>query len=444
MNKQYKKSDYHNYIVFPVETEKKLEQKMLLNNKIAGLLPCKIQKTDREITIEYEIDGRITLEQYLQNHPLVIKDFLSLYGAILNTIKGMRTYFLPPSRLLLEEDAIFFHSQTMKLEFCCVPNNETDIMVQLKSLTELLLRFTDHKDKEGVLFIYGLYQMLGQVNTSMAMIETYVLQKKEEMAIKPVIYEEKEEKIEEISIPVKKIDVEMLGQSQKEDTPFQIKEEKRTAKKMMKKEKKRNKEKTKETLSHYILQWMTGVLFLLFLCFTIRFFFTIQWKNAILGIIITAVTGYVIWERQVTYQKKKGMGKQEGTLSLKRPVIKEKSSLTGEETVVLVEREPVMEQKEERVPCLKPVKEIGTTIQLVHMPLVIGSLPEAVDFVLKEKGVSRIHACIEQEEESYYIRDLNSTNGTRWNGEMLYPQIPRELKDGDIVGIGNEEYLFQF
>lgn len=53
-----------------------------------------------------------------------------------------------------------------------------------------------------------------------------------------------------------------------------------------------------------------------------------------------------------------------------------------------------------------------------------------------EKGVSRIHAAIERNEDTLTLVDMGSSNGTHLNGQRLLPDQPRVLRDGDEVRFG--------
>lgn len=53
-----------------------------------------------------------------------------------------------------------------------------------------------------------------------------------------------------------------------------------------------------------------------------------------------------------------------------------------------------------------------------------------------ENGVSRLHATITFEDETLYIEDMNSTNGTRINGFQLSPNRRYRLRDGDELEFG--------
>lgn len=76
-------------------------------------------------------------------------------------------------------------------------------------------------------------------------------------------------------------------------------------------------------------------------------------------------------------------------------------------------------------------------------PYIIGKLAGAVDGVVEHETVSRIHCKLEFENERYYIRDLNSTNGTIVNGTVVETEERMEIQYGDQIQIGQALYVFE-
>ena len=73
--------------------------------------------------------------------------------------------------------------------------------------------------------------------------------------------------------------------------------------------------------------------------------------------------------------------------------------------------------------------------------LVIGRrAPEAMG-VLQDapKTVGRMHAEISRSGDGFFIRDLNSRNGTMLNGRLLPPNELTPLNDGDKVSLAKFE-----
>ena len=62
------------------------------------------------------------------------------------------------------------------------------------------------------------------------------------------------------------------------------------------------------------------------------------------------------------------------------------------------------------------------------------------DIVLESQIVSAQHAEIVKSEDAYYIIDLDSSNGTILNGEVIHENL--ELLDGDIIEIADFRLKF--
>ncbi len=73
----------------------------------------------------------------------------------------------------------------------------------------------------------------------------------------------------------------------------------------------------------------------------------------------------------------------------------------------------------------------------------IGRAPSSDILLAKDKLTSRRHATIRYENSNYVLRDERSANGTFVNGQQLEEMTPRPLQDGDHIGIGEHELVFQ-
>ena len=95
---------------------------------------------------------------------------------------------------------------------------------------------------------------------------------------------------------------------------------------------------------------------------------------------------------------------------------------------------------------LKLRGENGETLQeytLDKPEMTIGRAPNSDILLSKDKLISRRHATILYQNGQYSIRDERSANGTFVNSQQLEEMTPRELHDGDHIGIGEHELVFQ-
>ncbi len=80
-------------------------------------------------------------------------------------------------------------------------------------------------------------------------------------------------------------------------------------------------------------------------------------------------------------------------------------------------------------------------IPVTKIPFVIGASDDC-DGVIKHRNISRYHAKITYRDDTYFIEDLNSTNGTRVNGGLLSYKTRVSLKKNESIYFANEVYRF--
>lgn len=64
------------------------------------------------------------------------------------------------------------------------------------------------------------------------------------------------------------------------------------------------------------------------------------------------------------------------------------------------------------------------------------------DIRIDHETISQMHARIDCDGDNYFIEDLNSTNGTYVNGELLAYKERRQLKASDVIRFANLAYRF--
>ena len=100
--------------------------------------------------------------------------------------------------------------------------------------------------------------------------------------------------------------------------------------------------------------------------------------------------------------------------------------------------------KEKRTPVLcGRINGEERTYEIDKSPYMIGKMRKKVDGIIEDSKVSRIHACIRENEGRYYLSDLNSTNGTCLNERRLSHNETAELFDGDSVRFAGISMTFR-
>ncbi len=84
----------------------------------------------------------------------------------------------------------------------------------------------------------------------------------------------------------------------------------------------------------------------------------------------------------------------------------------------------------------------GRDFQCMEGKIILGSSTKETDICIPLPMVSRIHAKVEVSPLGTFLEDMNSTNGTLVNGELLKYRERRMLQKGDIISFAGECYSF--
>ena len=86
----------------------------------------------------------------------------------------------------------------------------------------------------------------------------------------------------------------------------------------------------------------------------------------------------------------------------------------------------------------------GEEIKINKSYFTIGKDILHVDYCIKDNGsISKEHAIIRQSREGVYLEDNNSEKGTWLNGNRVVFGRAELLRNGDLIGVSNEEFVFR-
>src|SRR3954465_1972721 len=89
---------------------------------------------------------------------------------------------------------------------------------------------------------------------------------------------------------------------------------------------------------------------------------------------------------------------------------------------------------------LKNSDRTTDTFPLARLRTTIGRSARS-DICIPDAFASRLHAEVRQEGDSYWLQDLGSANGTRYNGSVVSMPIP--LMNGGEIQIGESVIVFE-
>lgn len=359
------------------------EEDMIRKAMPAGVLS--MVKSEREDYYKYEITGRKTLSMTFERVPMNAEQVQKVLKGILTVLEQGAEYLLSEEHFVLQAEHIYLRIPEYEVTLCYYPEYSMPFAEQLGKLFEMLLNRVDYREEAAIALVYSLYMQL-----------------------------------QEPDMTIERLKGNLEEQKKKAETKDERKEngERRTAYF----EKKELQERTEPTGTPGVSESRGK-------------------KKA----------SFLEWFRKEGNARKMLPSERK---PLEGEDLRERRSWEtmgkGEVPAYVMEPAPEWGMQHTRVLSVKkdtgcPMlvsEQKGETIELKKFPFYIGSLAGYADGVLANDTVSRFHAKLLKEGEEVFVTDLNSTNGTRVNGEILNIQEKVKLSSGDRIAFAEEEYCY--
>lgn len=165
-NTKYERTMNHTYMVlskcefFTVEQEEKEDYRvrMLLENRIPGILPVTQRRQGGENRFYYEINSLQSMSQLYEKEEINVEALeILLYGCI-RVFDKLEEYLLDGAQILLEPDYIYIDPDTKEPFFTYYPKSDIDVREAFVSFVDYLLARLDHTQQEAVMLGYQVYR----------------------------------------------------------------------------------------------------------------------------------------------------------------------------------------------------------------------------------------------------------------------------------------------
>ncbi|MDO4298441.1 MAG: DUF6382 domain-containing protein [Lachnospiraceae bacterium] len=495
MKTEYKRDLANNYLVIEPEGGINTEDYILHmaeKNEIPGLIPFQIRKINGKSNLYYEITSKITMDSAYEKKTMQYEDILRVLSEIREIQESVRRYLLNPRQMVFDPCYLYMDAETYALSVCYLPMDGYQEECSVKILAEFILKKLDHEDRRAVSLGYSFYQRAAEPNFSLPEMLHEMLKNNcragKNFISNPSVQEEKQQDMEELWNHMNKG---RIGSRQGFD------EEARQEYGDFGEKYERNFNSFHELNRNPDLpERLFGIIHPAILLVTILMlavtaglfylnFIDLTQTGGIACLILAAAgLGHRVWSGKRKNQKRmkekwndENAGyeeKQEEVKSLQEEMYQRDAlhcSLkgceeweTGKEQKMRKEpeRNRIMNSESEvydgrkgeiddtqylaaghvggKLCLVNEWSEEYPVIQMGERAVIVGKLKGQADILLNAAAVSRIHAKLENFQGKYYVRDLNSKNGTYVNGERLNAQEKRELRAGDKVEFANISY----
>lgn len=375
--------------------------KMLENNDIEGFLPTRSVSVNNQLSYLYDISGNIPLEEKYSGKELSAEDIVRIAGQIREIIEVSESYMLNIDGVLFDIRYIFCGINDMSWNFVYNSSAASDARDGIKRVLEFILGKLDHKDGNAVILGYGLYKRVCHGEIPITRIF---------------------DNIEELTEDKKDVEYELNRRQYPSVMPESIIQEE---------------EKTSPDYKKYIIPGVAVGVAAVILSAVLS---GAAMAVVVFLICIAVLAAFLIfkmrgqfWERIVRREVDMPYEADTPQLSVSRQNVM--AGVTGN----IVDNATVLMSMENT--SLRRIVKDGPRDEymLTQGNVSIGSGASA-DILIKDSGISRLHARLTKEGEMYFIKDMNSTNGTWVNEHRLsvYEMCP--VKNGDIIRLAQSRF----
>lgn len=455
-------------------------------HSVPYMIPYETREVNGECELYYRLMYRTTLKTVLGHLQLNEKRITHILECIVGVLETAEDFLFSAEMILWNPEYVFIEADTGKLSFCYYPDSLMDEKERgnLKDLIFQILQGMDKRDEQAVFRLRSFYHLITESGCTLQDLKNLV--RKPE---KDILQNEK--------VIQKQAEIKEGYNKQESREPETGRKKNRKIKKenINQRNEKKQKNKTKEepenvneepTLER-IIKWIVvglsvwNIILIILLICNVLTYEAIRYLIGSMGILIVMTIIYMNISKEETpdemmqhYFEQIAFETQENTgiqnpnrYDSNRGIINENDSKDMEmkntdhkniekdtreewygETCLLqmeecdFEKQIVKEEKSGPLILSSFMKEKYPAIH-IDTSTVIGCMQAGCNYLLKERGISRMHAKIMNKPDGLFLLDLNSTNGTYLNGTPLESGEEYLLEEGDVVAFAKCEFFVE-
>lgn len=428
---KYYKDYRHNYLILKDNgclSENVYQRKMITENRIKGLLCSQERFINGEILLYYEITSRQSLFSIYDGRTIGMEQLRKFFLQLKLVNDLLEKFLLDAGCLILQPEYIFQDIETGEYSFLYYPDPEE---AGFSRLLDFLMDRVDNEDTDAVETVYRIADLIGK--------EQFVLDEVLKWFQDDVTVNNKRQRQE----------IHDTGTEQEREFPLGSREEENVYEDPgpLPAERERGRREKGEVLKKLIPIWGAGLLGMCLLLY-VKLSYKLSYQEetyVVIGMaglgVVTA--GLALWFFytccfQRAEKERKGKEKEEDVryISTYEDEIQAPASEAGNTVYI-----PWAENCENKLYSMD--RKNKCHIDLGKLPLTVGKLAGAVDMVINEKSISRMHAKFSRTGSGVFITDLNSTNGTFRNGMRLLPNSSEMIEPGDEIRLGKLKFIYR-
>lgn len=498
----YENDSTASYLVLNITSNEEILEyqiEMLNNNSSQGILKFDTRQKNDEVRLYYNITSTLTLSQLLQRKNLKEEEFINILKGIIKPLLTSKEYFLYDNSFIIDEDYIYINPSTLEISMIYIPLAlDIDTGISFKNfLIDLIISLAKIDENSTENYMQRILNYLKNDIFNISDFDNFLRNLKKDT------HKEREDRTlqpRKSRINIESTHSSLVGKNgkikesyesyewKKEINPIQHQRRKCESISIEKEEEVETIIKTKYETRYIVIAVLAQIIMAIAITFGLD---TIKATagdaiSAYGGIAIVVVAINILLFRNLfkkenmkevrVTKKEKGRkkninnGRETGKSKPQPTIYQEKESLNMSKREIYNINEPsIVNESYKEAAASKEVDIIPTNmnetvilddekqgiaylqrmsngmvdkVAITKSNFIIGRLPNYVDYLLESNAIGRAHAEILQREGQYFIKDLNSKNGTFINGFKIHSNKEYEINNEDKVKFADIEYIF--
>lgn len=474
----YERGMNHNYMVLGScnffgavkDCSRDYRVRMLLENKIQGLLPVTHRQVNGESRYYYEINSLQPLDRMIEKGELKYRELRAILLGCINLFDRLEEYLLNGEQIIIKTDFIYVNVESMEPYFVCYPDYTGDVRFSFMEFIDELLTHIDHTDGQAVMLGYQVYRytrnpnyVLSEIRRFMECTITdisrkmdYCNEENKEFRFMP---ENDVMEINDTALGKKAFDSSVLNEGK---NAFIAENDEGYVNDSGGNDKPGRRGDIKELAGGIfcvLVALCAGAIIVgarVLKCFALSGDNELYMYGAVAMALVAAVLFFVCYVKSMRQNREIRELNEEYEENVYQELISRDivNPLTDKITVSADKyREIAPLTHSSETVCLGSgmieervlrgrVNGNEVNVPLDCLPMTVGKLGGVSDFIINDNAVSKMHARFEEHEGRVCVCDLNSTNGTVRNGEMIEINTPVVLEPGDKLRFGRSCFTY--
>jgi len=501
----YESSASASYLVISTGLGEKLQKyqvEMISCNSIYGILPLEARYKDDKLCFYYNITSKLALSNFLKRRRLEKDEFLNIIGSITRVFLELRNYFLYDRCLVLHEDYIYINPGSFEISMVYIPiPSEIDTIGNFKDFMIRLIAYTVRiNEKETDNFLHKVLNYIRLETFNLADFDKLIKSLKGTQTDSSDIQNDTHDSMrgssrdEQVMVPRlgKAADDARSSQSVIENKYFSIKIPSPTVKQAGNKpgghsgadvNRPKNRRKFGRTAVFLLVQTViaatlvlsydplkslnqdmtatytgVGIIILAVEFLLARKLFTgsPEQNNGTPGIAgsknpevpqhkLPSIFDSITQKGNVAFKKHTENAGEEKIRPAKLPDtdMGDSREFTDDTHIQNNFETTVLSHTDREYPYLRSINgETPEEISITRQSFLIGRLKGQVDYVSEKSAIGKVHAEIITRDGLFFLKDLNSRNGSFVNGIRAESNKEYTIRDGDRITLANCDYIF--